>query len=169
MTVRRGCFQIRDSVLTPADFLYTSTSGPIKHYWIYSTGSVLASETRFGGENGGIPILMFGPAGVNAANNNGRTVRFIGCQMCAGPTSVPNGSKTPNPTTAMITLNGMPSLIEFNNNYLMFVAPHILDPYGNAAKAAGTMNIAPKIHFGTNVNFPDTVRIPSTLTKYVVK
>lgn len=169
IVVRRGCFQIRDTVLTPADFVYSSTSGPIKHYWIYSTGSVLASETRFGGENGGIPILMFGPAGVNATNNNGRSVRFIGCQMCAGPTSVPSGTKTPNTTTAMITLNGMPSLIEFNNNYVMFVAPHILDPSGNAAKAAATMNIAPKIRFGVNVNFPDTIRIPSTLTKYVVK
>lgn len=160
--VRRGRFHMKDCTLKAIPAGYKGSTSTPPQCWVYTTGSVILSETSIVDAGDPRSTVVFGPAGVDPANNNGQSVRLVGCSLADSLTSA-------NISVASVVLFGMPSLLEITNCSLKVVAPHVSDPKGVAATAAGSMKITPKIYFGTNQDYPSTIRIPSTLSKYLVK
>lgn len=160
--VRRGRFHMKDCTLKSVKATYSSSTSSTPQCWIYTTGTVILSETGIADAGDARPTIVYGLSGVDPANNNGHSIRMIGCSLADTVTSA-------NLSSASIVLVGMPSQIHISNCSLKVVAPHISDPKGTAVTAADRMKILPKVYFGANTDYPNTIRIPSTLTKYLVK
>ena len=157
--VRRGRCHIKDSIMRS---IPQRATVPASQCWVYTTGSLILSDTQFSDNGDARQTVVFGPTGVDPANNNGESIRLFGCNLADTLTSA-------NMSAASIALYGMPSHIQVTNCSLKVVSPLISDPQGMGANAAAAMKIAPKLQFSANTDFPNTIRIPTSLSKYVIK
>lgn len=157
----RGAMSLDHVLFVPEGF----TVYPTTNWWIKNSGLsfTATNRTRFGGEDGGLPIIFQNASPINPSTNLGTTIMLDNCQCSAGVQS------TTNTASAVITLtSNCPQMITVRGCDSMFAVPQIIDPANGGALFAATMKVPPKFRFEGNVAWPKDGNVPASLAKYTV-
>jgi len=157
-----GCITNNGNRMTIEHCMFVPENAKGSQYWIRNKGNLHALHTRFSGEVGGLPILLQTDNKINPHTRSGAVTTFDKCQLSAGQASNLNSN------SAIVTgINTVPSLLSVDMCSELIEVP-LLRVTGSAAVTAGTFSVPMMIRFGRNENWPTTVRVPSTFTKYLV-